>query len=100
MDKRRWNVTVIMLLVMVITSTLLLVPGAMAVTEKETVQVNINTADTGELATLPGIGMIKASAIVQHRSEQGLFTTVDDLIKVQGIGKSLLERIRDLVRTE
>ena len=100
MNQSGWNVTVVALLMLAITSTLLLVPGAMAVTGKKAVQVNINTADTGELATLPGIGMVKASAIVHHRSEQGPFKTVDDLIKVQGIGKSLLEKIRNFVRIE
>lgn len=94
-----WMVPVGTLLVAAITVSLLLVPGVMAESGKAAVSVNINTADTGELATLPGIGTSKAAAIVSYRSEQGPFATVDDLTKVPGIGSSILEKIRDLIRT-
>jgi competence protein ComEA len=94
-----WMVPIGTLLVAAITVSLLLVPGVMAESGKAAVSVNINTADTGELATLPGIGNSKAAAIVSYRSEQGPFATVDDLTKVPGIGSSILEKIRDLIRT-
>ena len=88
------------LLVVVITVTLLVVPGAMADNGKAAVSVNINTADTGELTSLPGIGASKATAIVNYRSEHGLFATVDELINVRGIGSNVLEKIRDLIKTQ
>jgi competence protein ComEA len=88
------------LLVAAIAVTLLLVPGAMADNGKAAVSVNINTADTGELISLPGIGSSKANAIVNYRSEQGPFATVDELTNVPGIGSNMLEKIRDLIRTQ
>ncbi len=57
--------------------------------------VNINTASTEELDTLPGIGPALAQRIVDHRKARGPFTKVDDLQAVKGIGPKLLGRIRD-----
>ena len=88
------------LLVVVAAAAFLLVPGAIADNSKSAVSVNINTADTGELTSLPGIGTSKATAIVTYRSEHGPFATVDELTNVQGIGSSILEKIRDLLRTQ
>lgn len=59
--------------------------------------VNINTADQTELETLPGIGESKAVAIIQYRTDNGPFTSVDDLDNVSGIGASTLANLRDLV---
>lgn len=99
MNRTRWAWNAGTVLLVAITVTMLMVPGAMAQSGKETAMVNINTADTGELSTLPGIGTAKAAAIVQYRSEYGPFASVDDLVRVQGIGTNLLEKIRDLVQT-
>jgi competence protein ComEA len=57
--------------------------------------VDINTAGQKELAALPGIGAVKAEAIVKHRQENGPFASVDDLAKVKGIGRKSLESIRE-----
>ncbi|MDR1564234.1 MAG: helix-hairpin-helix domain-containing protein [Oscillospiraceae bacterium] len=58
-------------------------------------KVNINTASAALLAeVLPGIGEIKAKAIVDYRETYGLFTSVDELINVNGIGEKTLEKIR------
>ena len=59
--------------------------------------VNVNTASPDELETLPGIGEVIAQRIVDHRTENGPFVTVDDLLDVSGIGEATLEDIRDLV---
>ena len=59
--------------------------------------VNINTADLALLETLPGIGPVTAQAILDWRAENGAFTSVDELIEVDGIGEVTLEEIRDLV---
>lgn len=58
--------------------------------------VNINEASLKELQTLPGIGTKLGERIIAHRPYQ----TVDDLLKVPGIGPITLERIRQRVRTE
>ena len=88
------------LLVIAIAATLFLVPSAMANTDNTSMSVNINTADTGELTSLPGIGNSKATAIVNYRSEHGLFATVDELANIQGIGTGILDKIRDLIRVQ
>ncbi|MGI6656352.1 MAG: ComEA family DNA-binding protein [Desulfobulbus sp.] len=58
-------------------------------------KVNINTATADELATLSGIGPVKAEAIVAHRDANGAFKTVDELTKVKGIGDKILEKNKD-----
>ncbi|MGH2712111.1 MAG: helix-hairpin-helix domain-containing protein [Actinomycetota bacterium] len=62
-----------------------------------TALVNVNTATTAELETLPGIGEVLAATIVQYREEHGPFTSVDQLEDVSGIGEVTLEELRDLV---
>lgn len=57
------------------------------------VKINVNTASQKELESLPGIGPVFAKRIVELRP----YGTVDDLIKVRGIGPSTLEQIRQRV---
>lgn len=59
--------------------------------------VNVNTADVDQLDALPGVGPAIAQAIVDHRSENGPFATVDDLLEVRGIGDAKLADLRDRV---
>jgi competence protein ComEA len=59
--------------------------------------INVNTATATELEELPGVGEVIAQAIVDYRTENGPFTTVEQLIDVSGIGDATLENIRDLV---
>lgn len=58
--------------------------------------VNLNTADAATLQKeLAGIGAAKAKAIVAFREQNGAFTSVEELLEVDGIGKALLDRNRD-----
>lgn len=59
--------------------------------------VDLNSADEGELDSLPGVGPVLASRIVQWRTTNGRFTSVDDLGEVTGIGDKLLSQLRPLV---
>lgn len=59
--------------------------------------VDINTASTEMLDTLPGVGPSTAAAIVAHRERSGRFRNVEGLLEVRGIGDAKLEAIRDLV---
>jgi len=59
--------------------------------------VNINTADQAELEELPGVGPVTATSIIDWRTENGGFSTVDELIEVSGIGEITLAELRDLV---
>lgn len=56
--------------------------------------ININTAHEEELKQLPGVGDATAAAIVKDRQEHGRFTSVDDLMRVSGIGQKKLEKLR------
>ncbi|AAQ61493.1 DNA uptake protein ComE or related DNA-binding protein [Chromobacterium violaceum] len=56
--------------------------------------VNLNTATPQQLEALKGIGPAKAKAIVDYRTKNGPFKTVDDLKKVSGIGDKTLESLR------
>lgn len=63
--------------------------------------VNINTADAETLSrVLKGVGKSRAEAIVRYRDEFGPFMTPEDLLEVQGIGKSTLERNRQRIVLE
>lgn len=57
--------------------------------------VNINTASAAELQTLSGIGPSMAQSIIDDRSKNGPFASVDDLMRVSGIGEKKLAKIKD-----
>jgi len=59
--------------------------------------VNVNSAIATELEELPGIGEVIAQRIIDYRTENGPFATVDELLDVSGIGDAILESIRELV---
>ena len=59
--------------------------------------ININTADKAALMTLNGIGEVKAQAIIDYRRENGSFTSVNELLRVSGIGEKTLEKIRPYI---
>ena len=61
--------------------------------------ININTASSQQLQTLPGIGPVLADRIVAYRDEYGLFESVGALMNVSGIGEKKLESIWDLITT-
>lgn len=59
--------------------------------------INVNSATPTELEELPGVGEVIAQAIVDYRTENGPFASVDQLLDVSGIGDATLENIRELV---
>ena len=60
-------------------------------------KIDINRAEPWLLEALPGIGEVLAQRIVEYRSENGPFRTVEDLLKVSGIGPATLENIEDYI---
>lgn len=56
--------------------------------------VNINTANAVQLTQLPGVGPAIAQKIIDYRTANGTFTSVDDLTKVPGIGAAKLAQIK------
>ena len=61
---------------------------------REPLQVSINTADVEQLMLVPNIGKVTAESIIAYRNENGLFQSIDDLVRVKGIGAKTLEKIR------
>ena len=59
--------------------------------------VNINQATLKELTSLPGIGKKRANDIIEYREKNGKFTSIEDVKKVDGIGKDTIEKIKDLI---
>ena len=58
-------------------------------------KISINTATLEQLQTLTGIGEAKAEAIIEYRMKNGLFTTIEEIKNVAGIGESIFEKIKD-----
>jgi competence protein ComEA len=56
--------------------------------------VDLNSASEEQLQEVPGIGPALAKKIVDFRKENGPFKTVEDLLKVRGVGEKSLERLR------
>ena len=58
--------------------------------------VDINRASATELEALPGIGPSLAAAIVEHRQRERTFSSVEELLRVAGIGPAKLEQLRPM----
>ena len=58
-------------------------------------KVNINTADSATLQTIPGIGPSKAERIIEYRTSNGRFSSIEDIKNVSGIGDKTYESIKD-----
>jgi len=67
------------------------------VEEQSPQKIDINRAEPWLLEALPGIGETRAQAIVDYRSENGLFRRIEDLLKVSGIGEATFEKIKDYI---
>jgi len=62
-----------------------------------TLKININTAASGQLESLPGIGPVTAEKIIRHREKYGHFSKKEDLMDVSGIGPKKFEQVKDLI---
>ena len=56
--------------------------------------INVNTASKEQLEALDGIGPVKAQAIIDYRTKNGPFKSLEDLKKVTGIGDATYDKIR------
>jgi len=60
--------------------------------------INVNTATSAQLDSLPGIGPVMAARIIAYRQKSGLFKALTDLRKVPGMGASKFAEIQNLIR--
>jgi competence protein ComEA len=72
-------------------------PGGSATSGVAGGKIDLNTATAEQLDTLPGVGPSTAQKIVADRAANGPFRTVDDLLRVPGIGPAKLDALKDLV---
>jgi competence protein ComEA len=57
--------------------------------------LDVNKATKTELMSISGIGEKKAEAILEYRKKHGNFKSIDDLKNVEGIGKSIVENVKN-----
>lgn len=63
-------------------------------------RVNLNTADTAALESLPGIGPALAQRIIDYRMANGPFQTTAEIQDVRGIGAGIYAKIKDSITVE
>ena len=56
--------------------------------------IDINTADSAALESVPGLGKSLSQRILAFREKNGPFQSVDDLLKVQGVGEKSIQKLR------
>ena len=61
-------------------------------------KISINTANIEQLDQLPGIGLSKAQDIIDYRTNNGSFKTIEDIKNVSGIGEVIFDKIKDLIK--
>lgn len=60
-------------------------------------KININEASNNELQQLTGIGPAKATAIIEYRTTNGRFSSIEQLREVKGIGEKIYERLKESI---
>lgn len=67
---------------------------------KAKAKININEATLEELMKLKGVGKILAERIIDYRFSNGPFHSIDQIKSVKGVGDALFEKIKDSIRAE
>ena len=74
--------------------------GSSAPANAASARININTASQRILETLPGIGPVTASRIIEYRQANGPFTRVEQLREARLVNATTFERVKGLVSIE
>ncbi len=59
--------------------------------------INLNLATLEQLETLPGIGPKVAERIIEHRTKNGAFKRIEELMNVKGIGEKSFLKLKPLI---
>ena len=65
--------------------------------EQQTQKIDINRAEKWLLEALPGIGEILAQRIIDYRADNGKFSNTPELLRIDGIGTAVYERIKEYI---
>jgi len=60
-------------------------------------KINLNTASSSELISIPGIGKVTAEKIIKYREEKGFFSKIEQLMEIDRIGEATFNKIKDYV---
>ncbi len=63
-------------------------------------RIDINKASATELMTLPGIGSAKADSIVSYREQNGGFSSIEEVMQVEGIKEGVFNRMKDRIKVK
>lgn len=63
-------------------------------------KININTASKELLMEINGIGESLATRIIEYRTQNGPFESIEEIVNVSGIGQKKLENMRDMICVE
>ncbi len=69
-------------------------------TQENDGRININTATEQQLMLLPGVGETTAKKIIEYRTENNGFNTVEDIMNVSGIGEKKFAQMKPYIKVE
>ena len=98
MNLRRMNLAWVMLICLSLALTPLSALGQQSKSSPKaasTEKVNLNTATVEQLQTLPGVGPSIAKRILDHRTKNGKFNKIDEILNVKGIGEKKFQKMKD-----
>lgn len=71
--------------------------GGLQTTEETSEKINLNEASLSGLTDIPGIGTVKAEAIIAYREQYGPFQSIEDIMQVEGIKNGTYEKIKEYI---
>lgn len=69
-------------------------------TEYNDGKINLNTATEQQLMLLPGVGETTAKKIIEYRTENNGFTSIEDIMNVSGIGEKKFLQMKPYIKVE
>jgi len=96
-DKKTTSVSTTESITKEITTTNTTTKNIIETTTMKAKKININMCTKEELLTLDGLGEKKVLSIIEYRENNGDFKTIEDILNVNGIGKTTFEKIKDYI---